>query len=242
MATGGRGQPAGEPRRQRQEAGIPPAWKRGAVGSCAVSGSEGDVVFLGPHWPGPITSALLWGGCDLAVHRRGGHVRSGEGRGASASPAPQLPLCLNKGTREMRARLIETQPFRVSCHQQQGFCLTTNVLCALGGAETRVRTAAERGLRLRAPSPARPPHTPTRRAGRRRPASPGVGVAFPGGIQPFRSREGREGLISSADGHCSAARGREARGLCPPSPWQPQKTARACSFAVWTRRQRWRFR
>lgn len=100
VATGSRGQRAGEPRRQRQEAGIPPAWKRGAVGSCAVSGSEGDVVFLGPHWPGPITSALLWGGCDLAVHRRGGHVRSGEGRGASrlpSTPAPAVSQQRNSG-------------------------------------------------------------------------------------------------------------------------------------------------
>lgn len=203
-----------------------PIGKQGAVGSCAVSGPVGDMVCLGPHWPGPIPSALLWvGGRFGRAQERGSRQGSGEGL-PPASPARRPPGGHSGGCDLMGAKNLPFFPGtseNVSVRQQMSFVLSVEPRPAFRQRRSVVYGSG-RGV------PSAPPHTPPRLAGKRWPALRGVGVAFPGGSQPFRSKEGREGLIPSAEGHCSAACGREARRLCPQSPWQPQKMARAYDF------------
>lgn len=83
VATGGRGQPAGGPQRQRQEAGAPPSRSCGDPCSQWLRRGHG---FLGPHGPGPVPSAL--GG--------GGHVR-GLGKRRPRTPAPAWLQQRNRG-------------------------------------------------------------------------------------------------------------------------------------------------
>lgn len=201
VATGGRGQPAGGPQRQRQEAGAPPSRSCGDPCSQWLRRGHG---FLGPHGPGPVPSAL--GG--------GGHVR-GLGKRRPRTPAPAWLQQRNRGGGCERIWQDLKPP-------------TSPTVTSVPSAGPRPASRRRRcGLTPRAWGPRRPlPALPAgQEGGSQRHAV--LGRHF---LEGASSREGREGLIPSAEGPCSAAPRREARGLCPPSPRPPQKTARACRF------------